>query len=568
MPAGPTGSSSTAAARPRRRRVVRRLPSWAALLGAVVGYWLSFTPSLLPRPWLLQAVAAAVTALIGYVVGAVVGRILQIWLEPPPRVRRIAWGVLLAGGLAAVVWVTAWSVRWQGDARRAVAMDPRVVWWQWALVPVVAVVLFALLLLIGRAIRLGTRALGRLLGRVMPTPMAVGAAVALVVVVIVGVVQGFLLRGLLDMAEGSAELANDTIQPDVPQPTLPTLSGGPQSLEAWSTLGFNGREFVAKTPTRAQISAFTGRPATDPVRVYVGLRSAPTLEQRARLAVAELERTGAFHRKVLTIMSTTGSGWINENVATPLEYMYGGDSAMVAIQYSYLPSWISFLTESEATDAGRALYTAVYDHWRSLPADHRPKLLLAGESLGSYATEQAFEGSLARIASSGATGVLLVGPTPDNPIRHQVTDHRDAGTPQWLPVYQNGHTVRFARRGPDLDRPPGAPWPSPRVVYLQNGSDPVTWWETSLILHRPQWLRPPRAPDLSPDMQWYPLVTFWQVVCDLAGANNVPDGYGHRFGTLPVQAWSRIAPPPGWTAADADRLSHLLASQREDDKEP
>jgi uncharacterized membrane protein len=38
----------------------------------------------------------------------------------------------------------------------------------------------------------------------------------------------------------------------------------------------------------------------------------------------------------------------------PLEYMCGGDTAVAAIQYSYLPSWISFVADkAQAQDAGR-----------------------------------------------------------------------------------------------------------------------------------------------------------------------------------------------------------------------
>ena len=43
----------------------------------------------------------------------------------------------------------------------------------------------------------------------------------------------------------------------------------------------------------------------------------------------------------------------------PMEYMYNGDTAMVAMQYSYLPSWISFLVDKErAREAGRDLFDA------------------------------------------------------------------------------------------------------------------------------------------------------------------------------------------------------------------
>jgi uncharacterized membrane protein len=62
-------------------------------------------------------------------------------------------------------------------------------------------------------------------------------------------------------------------------------------------------------------------------------------------------------------------------------------------------------------------------------------------------------------------------------------------------------------------------------------------------------------------MGWYPLVTFWQVTCDLAAADSVPEGFGHRFGTLPTAAWAAVAEPPGWTAADTVRLQQLLAEE-------
>ncbi|MGK4578906.1 alpha/beta hydrolase [Kitasatospora sp. HPMI-4] len=541
---------------PSHRPVVRRPPTWSALVGAVIGYVLAFTPSLLPRPWWLQAAACAITAGIAYGVGALIGLIARhCGLRPDERLRRTGWPALAGAGGTAIVFVTAWSVRWQGDLRRAVRLDPRVVWWQWALVLPVAVLLFALFVLVARALRLGTRQLGRLAARALPARWAAAVALVLAVVLVVGFVQGFLLRGLLAAVESGASATDLGTSPGIVRPTLPTLSGSPASLESWDSLGSKGRDFIGKAPAAAEITRFTGQAAKDPVRVYVGLRSAGTLRERAALAVRELERTGAFSRRVLVVISTTGTGWVNERIAKPPEYMYGGDSALVAMQYSYLPSWVSFLTEGEASDAGVALIDAVRTRWAQLPADARPRLLVAGESLGSYATERAFPGGVAQLARE-VDGALLVGPTPDNPIRRTVTDGRDPGSPVWLPVYQDGRTVRFARRPGDLQRPP-APWAPPRAVYLQNGGDPVTWWEPSLIWRRPAWLDRPRAPDVSDAMRWYPLVTFWQVTCDLAAADSVPDGFGHRFGTLPTGAWARIAPPAGWSADETRRLEEF-----------
>ncbi|MEU9156663.1 alpha/beta-hydrolase family protein [Streptomyces sp. NPDC048417] len=530
---------------------------------AVLCYCLSLTPSLLPRAWWLQGLVAGVSAVVGYAVGALLetlARFLLRWagFRIRPRVRRILWAALGALGAAAVVAVTAWSVHWEGEVRRAVTLPPRVVWWQWALVPVVAVLVGAVLLLIGRTVRLGTRFVARPLGVHVPRPVAYATGVALVAFVIVGVVQGFLLRGALDAIESAASLADQGTTEGVHQPGLPTLSGTSRSAAHWDTLGARGRDFVGRATTRADITAFTGRPAKDPVRVYVGLRTADTLDERAALAVRELERTGGFSRKILAVLGTTGTGWINDQGSKPLEYMWDGDTAQVAMQYSYLPSWVSALTEDEAADTGRALFDAVYAKWRTLPADSRPRLLVYGESLGSFSMESALDGSLATLTSK-TDGALFVGPTYDNPLWKRVTAERRPGSPEWRPVVDDGAQVRFAQVPADYGIPP-APWGEPRAVYLQNGSDPVVWWSPGLAFHQPDWLDRPRARDVSPAMRWYPLLTFWQVACDLAGADSVPDGYGHRYGTMPTSAWVEITRPPGWTAADTARLSGLLES--------
>ncbi|MFD8596815.1 alpha/beta hydrolase [Kitasatospora sp. NPDC059646] len=551
------------------QRIVRRWPTWSALVGAVVFYCLSFTPSLLPRPWILQAAAGAITAFFGYGFGAFFGLVAdQCGLRPTPNVRRAGWWLLAVAGSGAVVTITAWSVRWQGDVRRAVGLDPRISWWQWALVLPVAALLGTLLVLAARAVRLGTRTLRRILGRAVPGWAAAAGAAALTAVLVVGFVEGFLLRGLLGLAERGAALTDRSTGPGIVRPELASLSGSPASHESWDSLGAKGRDFIGRAPTAAQISAFTGRPAKDPVRAYVGLRSgagtglvdpAHVLQDRARRAVAELDRAGGFQRKVLVVIGTTGSGWVNERIAQPPEYLYDGDSAEVAYQYSYLPSWISFLTEGEATEAGRALYDAVHAHWAHLPAESRPRLLVAGESLGSYATEQAFPGGVAQLAAETG-GALLVGPTPDNPLRETVTEQRAPGSPVWRPLYQDGRTVRFAQRTSDF-AVPDAPWPEPRAVYLQNGSDPVVWWQPALIWSRPAWLNGQRAYDVSPTMRWYPLVTFWQVTCDLAASEAVPEGHGHRYGLMPAEAWARIVPPEGWTPQDTERLVAYLREQ-------
>ena len=88
----------------------------------------------------------------------------------------------------------------------------------------------------------------------------------------------------------------------------------------------------------------------EPIRIYAGLASAPDAES---LAVRDLQRAGGFGRKNLLVVTTTGSGWVDPALSDSFEYLSGGDAATVAIQYSYLPSWISYLVDqSKARDAG------------------------------------------------------------------------------------------------------------------------------------------------------------------------------------------------------------------------
>ena len=52
-------------------------------------------------------------------------------------------------------------------------------------------------------------------------------------------------------------------------------------------MGRWGRSFVARAPTAQEIAAFSGPGALDPVRVYVGRRSADRIEIRSGLKAGD-----------------------------------------------------------------------------------------------------------------------------------------------------------------------------------------------------------------------------------------------------------------------------------------
>lgn len=526
----------------------------------------SLTVSLLPRSWFFQGIVSGINAVIGYAIGVFLKWVIVDLLvrahpirDDPQRSRFIpVWralivlGVLL-GGLTMMVA----AKRWQDEVRALMGMPPGSNLW-YVLTPIIAFVVAAALISTFRVLRDLGLFLARRANKYLrvPQPAAKVLGFGLVVVLVVFAVNDVGFRAFTATANTLASSTNDQELPEYPQPPEAWRSGSAGSAAKWSGLGNEGRKFVSGGLRAAQIARFTTRPVAEPVRVYVGLENAATPEQRVALLHRELARTGALDRKYVVVVPTTGSGWVNPTAARAVELMYDGDVALVAMQYSYLPSWISFVTDGEASlESGKRLIGAVVADVRARPVAARPKLLVMGESLGTRAGEGAFSG-LPDIRDK-VDGVVWLGPPRANPIHSAITARRDLGTPEVLPTYTDGLIVRFT----DGRRPltgdggsGGAEWLAPHVVYVQHPSDPVVWWSTDLILRQPDWLKEPPGRDRSPAMAWYPFVTFWQVSADLANAAGVPDGHGHNYGTAMVDAFAAVLPPADWTPADTERV--------------
>lgn len=518
----------------------------------------SMSPSLLPRPWYLQAVATGISVAIGYGLGCTVAWVVRRCGVRPQwsqRTRTVGRGVLAATAVVVVPLFLVLGSWWQQILRDLVGL-PQAQRSFYSLVFVIAVAVAVILLAAARALRRLTSRLARLGQRFVPGPPARLAAVALVVVLAVLTLDGALHRGVLSVAERSAEAADQGTADGVTRPTWPERSGSPASREAWDTLGREGRTFVAGGPSAAQIAKVTGAPAVTPIRVYAGRESAGTVDGIADRVVAELERTHAFDRKVLAVVTTTGRGWVNGNVAAAFEYVNGGSTAIAAMQYSFLPSALSFIADRETPQlAGRALFEAVYRAWSARPVGRRPKLVVFGESLGSYGAQSAFASGADIVARTD--GALLVGTPNFAQPWSRITAERDPGSLERLPVVDDGRHIRFASRADDVHLP--GPWDHPRVVFWQHASDPITWWSFDLLLRRPDWLREPLGPDVDPGMRWLPFVTFWQVTLDMIFSADVPYGFGHAFGPDAAELWVDILAPPGWSPATTRRIHDAIA---------
>ena len=528
--------------------------------GTAVGLvflWFSMTPSLLPRGPLFQGLVSGISGAIGYGLG-----VFAVWLvrymrsqdSSAPAPRR-AWMVLIPIGAVGMVAMVVWFHIWQDRVRDLMGV-PHLHRHDYPLAATLSLIVLFALVEIGQLIGKLIRFLNRQLDRIAPPRVSAVVVVVLLLALTIALLNGVVVRFAMRTMNNTFATANNEMGPNSAPPKTPRRSGGPESLVSWESLGHQGRRFVAGGPGVAALTAFNGAPATEPIRAYAGLNSADGIIATAQLAARELQRAGGLTRAVVAVATTTGTGWINEAEASALEYMYNGDTAIASMQYSFLPSWLSFLVDKEnARHAGQALFEAVDELVRHMPETQRPKLVVFGESLGSFGAETPFMSLNNVLARSD--GALFSGPTFQNTIWTDLTRDRDPGSPEWLPISDHGRNVRFVARPDNLNRPSG-PWDTPRVVYLQHASDPIAWWDPNLLFRKPDWLREARGYDVLPETEWIPVVTFLQVSADMAVAVDVPAGHGHHYADDAANGWAAVLQPPGWTQEKTDNLRPLL----------
>jgi uncharacterized membrane protein len=212
------------------------------------------------------------------------------------------------------------------------------------------------------------------------------------------------------------------------------------------------------------------------VRVYAAQRPDESLHERAERVADDLVARGGLTKGRVVVMVPTGSGWVDPAAVDGFERRFGGDVALVGMQYAATPSWVAFLFQRASAEQGaRELEAAVADRIERMPSSARPRLHLYGQSLGALAGQAvlADPSEAARVCSA-----LWVG------------------------------------------SPGGATAGRGREASVANPSDPVVH-ATPALLFRPTTSGRP----------WLPGVSFLQASFDLIGALSLPSGQGHRYGT-------------------------------------
>ena len=191
--------------------------------------------------------------------------------------------------LALVAYGLARETDWQNAIRRAMGM-PSVPAGLPVLIAIVSAPVAIFLIGLARLFNASAMLISARLAKLVPRRIAllVGFGIAAALFWTIG--NGLLLSAALYGLDGSYRRIDALLPAELSAPEDPFKSGSSESLVSWASLGAQGRERVVAVPSESDISSLVGGSAMEPLRVYVGLNSAKTVEQRTELALAELKR--------------------------------------------------------------------------------------------------------------------------------------------------------------------------------------------------------------------------------------------------------------------------------------
>jgi uncharacterized membrane protein len=551
----------------------RRADVWSGLVLAAWAATRSFGPSLMPRATAHQAMVSGAAAATGFAVGnatygviggeltfdeelpafaaaAAAGLAARAALKPDAdlpqatlrtigeglaagavscasvnlvrRSRRpvLSAGVLAGAGAAAATFTMVRSIRDQLARREDVDPPPPR--------PLPAVAQSATIAGVLAAVVNGYRRSGR--GAATMVRRRFGASPE--VAEVVGrtgatMVWGAVIVAFVDTFVRGMELYDRVMDPgyDTP-PETSACSSGPGSPITFSRTGRQGRRFVLNVPTTVDIESVMGRrAAAEPVRVFIGYDMAKTAEDRVALALDELERTGAYERSLLIVGSPAGTGVVNTVAFETADYLLLGDSAGVAVQYERLPSLLCLHRTGVGGHHHRLLLEGIHAALAKRSSEaRRPRLVVYGESLGAWASQNAFlHKGISGLDELGVERALWVGTPYYSGWLHQAAASDDA---------RRGHVMEVPSVLP-IRALSDAQREQLRVVLLSHYNDPIRKLNLDLLVRRPAWLGPERQPTIPPKQRFTPLITGLQTIVDTANATNQVPGIfratGHDY---------------------------------------
>ena len=560
-----------------RMRGLRRLPNSfrSGVVGAEIATWGAVSPSLLPRRWWTTAANVAICQAVGHMLGTGAGSIARAVGASGPRGKnanpaRIAMSALTVAAYASAARAHA--------KQKTLVSTPHPVKRGETLVGLSLGTLgYGAMLLVGELVQTSVDRVNAVFGRKLPPVTSWPLAILAVAGAAYVFADRLVVRNFMSTVYKEAEELNREFLSGAPQPHEPQRSGSPASAEPWRTMGRQGRAVVSGGPRAHDIARVLEAPldeVKEPIRIFIGLRDGErsrSYEEMAEAALREMDRTGAWERGHIAVMSSAGTGWINDFHTSGFEFVARGDSAIVAMQYSYVPSLYSYLADREsAVQSSRLLIDAIRKRISRLDTPTPPKLYVGGESLGAYGVADAFQDP-EQLLSRTSGGVFTGAPGFCSTLT-TLTQRREQGSPQRLPVVDGGRHFRFIAHPDHLEhdfagKAYDAEWEFPRAVFAQHASDPVVWWDAALLWRAPDWLKEPGsrgvpAPaaqhlDVLHTLRWWPFVTFWQVGIDQVSSNEYDAPHGHNYHAETVAAWNKVL-DGGLTQGELARVNRWI----------
>jgi uncharacterized membrane protein len=339
---------------------------------------------------------------------------------------------------------------------------------------------------------------------------------------------GFGITAAVQNAYRRAESGADKPEPGFEEaPTSPLVSGGPGSVVPYDTLTREARRHVLTYLRPEWIEESMGEPArATPIRMYVGLDTAPTDDERVALALAEIDRTGALDRRLVVLVSPTGTGYVNHTAMQAIELLTLGDCATVTMQYSKRPSPLSLDRIDEGRLQNRKLWLAIHDRLYGMPPERRPRLVLFGESLGAHTSQDVFvhEGTVG-LRMFGIDRALWIGTPYFSEWKEEVL--RDV---RWN---VDGSLVGRFNSFEEVEDLDPAARSALRFVMVSHNNDAVGYFGADLLVEAPRWLQEPRPPGVPPAERYAPMLTFVQTLVDMKNSMHVVPGQfvadGHDY---------------------------------------
>jgi uncharacterized membrane protein len=321
---------------------------------------------------------------------------------------------------------------------------------------------------------------------------------------------------------------NEEIEPAYAQPPeSPYVSGGPNSISPFDEVGLQGRRFLTDVVTPDLIESTLDEPAiAHPIRAFVGMNSDPLYPAgRSEMMLDELERLGAFDRSYLLLVSPTGTGWVDQTMIESAELLTRGDIATACIQYGRGPSFLEVQKVALGRTQFRGLLWGVKMRLEGMPEDKRPKVLVFGESLGSWSSSdvvmhQGIAGfdhyGIDRALWFGLVGLAKWSKTG---MRQGSGDLVPPGTVQAFDNFGEYESLTAEERD------------KLRAVIVDHDNDPIAQMSLRWAVKQPPWLTDTeRGRNVPEGMQWAPLITFVQIMVDAMNAMRVVPGQFKSFG--------------------------------------